>query len=103
VGGFEGVVGRFGTPSGLARRMNCKGANGDPVEGEDLIVCGLRALGVERVKAGRNGPEGSGVRGGGEAISGASNKVAELIHFSSLDPKRNEPNCGGDSGGIIRN
>jgi hypothetical protein len=84
------VIGRI---SGLARRMNCKGANGDPVEGEDLTLYGLRALGVERVKAGRNGPEGSGVRGDGEevAISGASNKVAELIHFSSLDPKRNEP------------
>lgn len=105
VGGFEGVMGRIGAPSGFARRMNCKGANGDPDEGEDFTVCGLRALGVERVKEGMKGPKGSGVRGGGGevVISGASNKVAELIHFSSLDPNRGEPKWGGDSGGIIRN
>lgn len=55
------------------------------------------------VKDGRKGPLGSGVRGGGVVtISGASSKVAELIHFSSRDPKRGEPNLGGDSGGIIR-
>lgn len=84
--------------------MNCKGANGDPDEEEDFTVCGLRAPGVERVKMGMEAPDGSGVRGcGGDVtISGASNKVAELIHFSSLDPNRGEPNCG-DSGGIIRN
>ena len=65
---------------------------------------GLCAPGVEIVKEGRKGPLGSGVRGGGVATnSGASSKVAELIHFSSRDPKRGEPNLGGDSGGIIRN
>jgi len=104
VGGFEGVIGRIGGPSGFARRINCNGANGDPVDGEDFTVCGLRAFGVESVKERMKGPEGSGVRGGGgvATISGASNKVAELIHFSSLDPNRGEPNCG-DSGGIILN
>lgn len=98
------MIGRIGGPSGFARRKNCNGANGDPVDGEDFTVCGLRALGVESVKEGMKGPEGSGVRGGGgvATISGASNKVAELIHFSSLDPNRGEPNCG-DSGGIILN
>lgn len=56
------------------------------------------------MKEGRKGPLGSGVRGGGLVTnSGASSKVAELIHFSSRDPKRGEPILGGDSGGIIRN
>lgn len=104
VGSFEGVIGRIDGPSGFARRMNCKGANGDPDDGGDLTVCGLRAPGVEMVKEGMKGPDGSGVRGGGGVaiISGASNRVAELIHFSSLDPNRGEPNRG-DSGGIILN
>lgn len=92
VDGFEGVTGRIGNPAGFARRMNCKGANGDPDEEEDFTVCGLRAPGVERVKEGMKEPDGSGVRGGEVTISGASNNVAELIHFSSLDPNRGEPN-----------
>lgn len=105
VGGFDGVIGRIDGPSGFARRMNCNGAKGDPVDGVDFMLCGLRAPGVERVKEGTKGPDGSGVRGGGgvATICGASNKVAELIHFSSLDPNRGEPNRGGDSGGIILN
>lgn len=95
------MIGRIGGPSGFARRMNCNGANGD--DGEDFALCGLRAPGVEMVKEGMKGAKGSGVRGGGVAtISGASNKVAELIHFSSLDPNRGEPKCG-DSGDIILN
>lgn len=85
--------------------MNCKEANGDPDDGEDFTVCGLRAPGVERMNEGMKEPDGSGVRGGGGEvmISGASNKVAALIHFSSLDPNRGEPNCGDSAGGIIRN
>lgn len=55
------------------------------------------------MKEGIKGPKGSGVRGGGEVASGASNRVAELIHFSSLDPNRGELKCGGGSGDIIRN
>lgn len=41
VGGSEGVMGRISGPSRFARRMNCKGANGDPDDGEDFTVCGL--------------------------------------------------------------
>jgi hypothetical protein len=70
----------------------------------DITERGLCAPGVEIVKEGRKGPLGSGVRGGGVVInSGASSKVAELIHFSSRDPKRGDPILGGDSGGIKRN
>jgi hypothetical protein len=99
--GFDGVIGRIA--SGSARLRNWSGAKGDPDDGVDFTECGLCAPGVEMVKDGRKGPLGSGVRGGGVVtISGASSKVAELIHFSSRDPKRGEPNLGGDSGGIIR-
>jgi hypothetical protein len=58
---------------------------------------GLWPLGVEREKEGTNGMVGSGVQGGfggvPESNSGASRRVAELIHFSSGAPGR-----GGDSG-----
>jgi len=70
----------------------------------DFGESGLCAPGVESVKEGRKGLLGSGVRGGGVVTnSGASSRVVELIHFSSRDPNRGEPNLGGDSGGIIRN
>lgn len=58
---------------------------------------GLCPLGVERENDGTKGSVGSGVRGGSggvpDSISGASRRVAELIHFSSGAPGR-----GGDSG-----
>lgn len=104
VGGFEGVTGRRGGTSKAARLMNCKGASGDPDEGEDFTECGLWAPGVERMNDGIEGPWGSGVRGGGDVmISGASSNVAELIQFSSRDPNRGEPNREGVSGGMMRN
>jgi hypothetical protein len=41
VGGFEGVTGRIGGPSGFARLINCKGASGDPDVGVDFTESGL--------------------------------------------------------------
>jgi len=103
VGGLEGVIGRRGGASKAARLMNCKEASGDPGE-EDFTECGLWPPGVERINDGIEGPWGSGVRGGGDVmISGASSNVAELIHFSSRDPKRGEPKQVGVSGGMMRN
>jgi len=85
-GGFEGDIGRRPGLSCSARRMNCKGVNGDPEDGVDLSERGLRPLGVDNEKDGKSGPLGSGVRGdssGVSGVSGASSIVVELIHFSS--------------------
>jgi hypothetical protein len=78
--------------------MNCSPANDDPEGGEDLSDRGLWPLGVEIEKEGKSVPFDSGVRGGIAGMStlsfsGASSSVAELIHFSSVIPRR-----GGESG-----
>ena len=79
--------------SGSARLIYCKGVKGEPwIEGDDLSERGLWPLGVISENDGLNGKVGSGVRGGGGgwcgefSISGASNNVAELIHFCSWPP-----------------
>jgi len=110
-GGIDGVTGRRGRPSGSARRMNCKGAKGEPLaEDVDFTDRGLVPLGVESRKEGTKDPEleGSGVLKdlGGDSCSSASvsRKVAELIHFSSRDPSLGEPNIDGESSrGMKRN
>lgn len=95
VGGLVGVPGRKRGASGSARLMNCKGVNGEPfVDGLDFSDCGLAPFGVDRENEGI-WPFGSGVRGGSGGVasgSGASSRVVELIHFSSLPPAR-----GGES------
>jgi hypothetical protein len=66
--------------------MNCMGVNGDPCDEVDLSERGLWPLGVDIEIDGKNGPLGSGVRGGSggvSGVSGASSRVAELSHFSS--------------------
>jgi hypothetical protein len=86
MGGFEGEIGRSPGLSCSARRMNCKGVNGDPEDEVDLSERGLCPLGVDNEKDGKNGPLGSGVRGGSggaSGVSGVSRRVEELIHFSS--------------------
>lgn len=101
---FEGVTGRSKILlSGSARLMYCKGVKGEPcIEGDDLSERGLWPLGVIIENDGMKGKVRSGVRGGsgswgGEfSDSGASNNVAELIHFCSWPPCR-----GGDSGPAI--
>jgi len=88
---FEGVTGRSKVLSGSARLIYCKGVKGEPwTEGDDLRERGLWPLGVISENDGLKGKVGSGVRGGGGgneggefSISGASNSVAELIHFCS--------------------
>jgi len=68
---------------------------GEPGEECVFIDCGLFPLGLDRANEGSNIPllplplPGSGVfgsRGGVVVSSGASNRVEELIHFSSLEP-----------------
>lgn len=57
-------------------------------------------MGVEIEKEGTKEIVGSGVRGGSADVitsAGASNKVLELIHFSSDDLNR-----GGDSGKSLK-
>lgn len=92
---FDGVVGRKRDGSISARLMNCMGVRGEEPfrEGDaDRIDRGLWLLGLDKAKEGINGTIGSGVFGrGGISVasvpgSGCSNKVAELIHFSSLPP-----------------
>lgn len=77
-----------------ARLMNCKGVNGEEFTEEvDFIDWGLLPFTDDKVN--NDIPVSSGVRGacgGVVMISGASNRVLELNHFSSLDPS-----CGGDS------
>lgn len=94
------MTGRSNEMSVSARRINCIGVRGDPfVEGGDLSERGLCPPGVINRKVGTNGTVGSGVRGarGGVLSSGLSNRVAELIHFTSWPPAR-----GGDSGKILK-
>jgi hypothetical protein len=84
---LEGVTGSEGA-STSARLMNCRGVRpaGDSCEPLDLKDCGLRPLGVFSEIV---GIFGSGVQGGicGDSVSsGASSKVAELIHLSERDP-----------------
>ena len=94
IGAFDGVAGRMAKgDSGSARRMNCSGVNGEPLDdGVERRERGLCPEGVDRAKEGRKDPLGSGVRGGcgGDpallAISTASANVAELIQRSSRAP-----------------
>lgn len=83
IGALEGDIGRNPGPACSASRMNCMGVNGDPDDEVDLIERGLWPLGVNNEKDGTRGPLGSGVRGGVPGVSGASSRVAELIHLSS--------------------
>lgn len=87
IGGLDGDIGRSPGLSCSARRINCRGVNGDPPLVVDLIERGLWPLGVDNKKEGSGGVLGSGVRGGSNgivpSISGASSRVVELIHFSS--------------------
>jgi len=86
IGALEGDIGRNPGPVCSASRMNFIGVNGDPDDEIDLIERGLWPLGVDNEKDGTKGPLGSGVRGGSGGVprvSGASSRVAELIHLSS--------------------
>jgi len=91
IGGFEGDIGRSPGLACSARRINCKGVNGDPGDEVDLSERELRPLGVDKEKEGRSGAVGSGVCGasgrscisGASGISGASCNVVELTHLSS--------------------
>jgi hypothetical protein len=69
IGAFKGETGRS---SCSARRMNCKGVNGDPDDEVDLSERGLCPLGVDKEKDGKKGTLGSGVRGGSSRASGVS-------------------------------
>jgi hypothetical protein len=92
---FEGVAGRKTEGSTSARLMNCMGVSGEEPfkDGDaDRMDRGLRLLGLDKENEGTKGPLGSGVLGrGGMSVasvagSGCSNRIAALIHFSSLLP-----------------
>lgn len=70
--------------------------SGEPGEDVVLIDFGLAPLGVDREKYGTNESFGSGVLGGcgGLIITAACERLVELIHLSSREPRR------GDSGRI---
>jgi hypothetical protein len=89
---FEGVTGSEGT-STSARLMNCKGVRpaGESCEPPDLKDWGLRPLGVCKEMM---GTLGSGTCGESTS-SGASSRVAELIHFSDRETIRGEAMSAG--------
>jgi len=92
---LRGVPGRRKLSSPSMRLRNWMAVRGEPGDECVFIDCGLFPLGLDRANEGSNIPllplplPGSGVfgsRGGVVVSSGASNRVEELIHFSSLEP-----------------
>jgi hypothetical protein len=74
--------------------MNCRGRSpGEPLlDGVDRIDCGLRPPGVESAKEGKAELRSGVLRTDGVPVSESSflRRLAELIHFSSLEPKPGE-------------
>ncbi len=90
---LRGVAGRRKLSSPSTRLRNWMAIRGEPGEECVFIDWGLFPLGLDRANEGSNIPllplPGSGVfgsRGGVVISSGASKRVEELIHFSSLEP-----------------
>lgn len=88
---LKGVAGRRKLSSPSTRLRNCRAVKGEPGEECVLIDWGLFPYGVGKVNEGNDVPPllGSGVslsRAGVLINSGASKRVEELIHFSSLEP-----------------
>jgi hypothetical protein len=87
---LKGEAGRRKLSSPSTRLRNWRAVKGEPGEECVLIDWGLLPLGVDRANEGNNTPLlGSGVslsRAGVLINSGASKRVEELIHFSSLEP-----------------
>jgi hypothetical protein len=90
---LRGVPGRRKLSSPSTRLRNWMAVRGEPGDECVFIDCGLFPLGLDKANEGSNIPLppllGSGVfgsRGGVVISSGASNRVEELIHFSSLEP-----------------
>lgn len=90
---LRGVPGRRKLSSPSTRLRNWMAVRGEPGDECVFIDCGLFPLGLDSANEGSNIPLppllGSGVfgsRGGVVISSGASNRVEELIHFSSLEP-----------------
>lgn len=92
---LRGVPGRRKLSSPSMRLRNWIAVRGEPGDECVFIDCGLFPLGLDRANEGSNIPlllpplPGSGVfgsRGGVVVSSGPSNRVEELIHFSSLEP-----------------
>jgi hypothetical protein len=90
---LRGVEGRRKLSSPSTRLRNWIAVRGDPGEECVFIDWGLFPLGLDRANEGSKIPllplPGSGVfglRGGVVTSSGASKRVEELIHFSSLEP-----------------
>lgn len=88
---LKGVTGRRKLSSPSTRLRNWRAVKGEPGEECVLIDVGLIPLEFDRANEGNDIPplQGSGVsfsRTGVLINSGASKRVEELIHFSSLEP-----------------